>query len=361
MNTSPYSTDKLSAYPSKIAKFRDGQDPGLVTVHLMPQNLCNQNCSFCSYRMDGNKNASEFDKKSHIPPGEMFALIRDMKEMGVRGVELTGGGEPLAYPHIVDTVAALVLAGMSIGLVTNGTLLTEEMAEKIGPALSWARVSIDCSNPETYATMRRTKPGQFDKAWGAVELLRKYAPDDEDYRLGVGFVLSRENWKEPFEFIKMAHESGADNVRMSSTFHSVGAYFSMLPDHSREAVRLTDVAVEKFSSDTFHINNLMEERLNESSILSSQDYDRCPTKDLLCVVEGTGKVYTCCTFTGSDKGCYGNFMEHEGGFKGLWEEKEEWRKNFKACDYCKIPCLYRERNLAMNEMIDAKHTHKEFI
>ncbi|MCU7936715.1 MAG: hypothetical protein KZQ99_17880 [Candidatus Thiodiazotropha sp. (ex Dulcina madagascariensis)] len=80
-----------------------------------------------------------------------------------------------------------------------------------------------------------------------------------------------------------------------------------------------------------------------------------------------GKVYTCCTFTGSFKGLYGNFMEHPGGFRGLWEESGAWRKNLLASEYCDCSCLYRDRNHAMNELIDGiqeagpAHIHKEFI
>ena len=61
-------------------------------------------------------------------------------------------------------------------------------------------------------------------------------------------------------------------------------------------------------------------------------------------------------------------MEHPGGFKGLWEEKAQWRKDFDASKYCTISCLYKDRNIAMNKLIDSTDEikpqdslHREFI
>jgi hypothetical protein len=122
-----------------------------------------------------------------------------------------------------------------------------------------------------------------------------------------------------------------------------------------------------FTSPSFKVHNLIPIRQWEVAH-PTQDYVRCPTKDVLCVVEGSCKVYTCCTFTGSAKGLYGRFIDHAGGFKGLWLEKAEWRRKFSAEKYCTCACLYRDRNMAMNELIDGpilvtqqNKLHREFI
>ena len=49
-----YATDKLGSHPEIVAKLRKGEST-LTSVHLMPQNLCNHSCSFCSYRLPDNK------------------------------------------------------------------------------------------------------------------------------------------------------------------------------------------------------------------------------------------------------------------------------------------------------------------
>ena len=197
--------------------------------------------------------------------------------------------------------------------------------------------------------------------------LRKHAPDDPEYRLGVGFVLCNYNAAEVHDFVRMAKDHGADNVRLSVTYSDQNDKFFVDHDAVAAALDAADQAEADFGDDSFRVHNLMRTRWNEV-LLHGQDYKRCPTKDLLCVVEGECKVYTCCTFTGSLQGLYGKFTDHPGGFKGLWEEKAGWRLDFDASKYCQCCCLYQKRNNAMNALIAGEgeapaggHVHSEFI
>lgn len=360
-----YAVDKLAAHPETLAKLRATGEGTLTSVHLFPQNLCNQRCSFCSYRLPGNKNSSSFEEGAHIPWPAMQSLLADFAAMGVQGIEVTGGGEPLAYPYTDQLWTALAQSEFATALVTNGTLLKNPSL--VSERLKWARVSVDAATPETYARMRKAPEAHFHRAWRAVESLRACAPDDPEYRLGVGFVLSNENVDEVYETTRLARERGADNVRLSVTFSDSHLGYFKNRDALKRAEAESLRAVADFDGDAFRVHNLIPTRLWETAH-PTQDYRRCPTKDVLCVVEGEGKVYTCCTFTGSLSGLYGKFTEHPGGFRGLWEEKSQWRKDFDASSYCNVSCLYRSRNLAMNALIDApdmppaqEHVHREFI
>ncbi len=364
---SPYASDKLLAHPTALQQLRtDGTAP-LISVHLMPQNTCNQRCSFCSYRLPDNKNSSHFDEGVHIPWEHMLPLLTDFREMGVKGIEVTGGGEPLAYPHHDLLWEVLGRSDFATALVTNGTLI-KDRAELITRKMKWARVSIDASTAEAYVAVRHCPKEHYQKAWRAVTELRRHAPDDPDFRLGVGFVLCNENIDQVYEFVELASMSGADNVRLSSTFSDQGVDFYDDKKALELAIVNSERAVEDFSTDSFTVHNLIPTRTWETAH-PTQDYGRCPSKDMLCVVEGECKVYTCCTFTGSVHGLYGKFTEHPDGFQGLWADFREWRRDFRADEYCHCACLYRGRNLAMNKIIDSEEApatcgsmlHQEFI
>ena len=352
-----YATDKLLAHPEAIAALRAGGSK-LTTVHLMPQNVCNQRCSFCSYRLPDNKNSEAFDERAHLSLDHLSDLCIDFDAMGVQGVEVTGGGEPLAHPNAQFMWTLMAHHTFATALVTNGTLMTEQLARLIGASgLKWARVSIDAGTPETYAKMRKTPEAHFEKAWNAVRLLREHAPDDPDFRLGVGFVLCNENVDELPTFIARARDSGADNVRLSLTFSDRNREFFDDPEKVSEVAELSK-QIAATSTDAFTIHNQIPQRWYEVTH-PTQDYRRCPTKDLLCVIEGRGDVYTCCTFTGSLKGRYGNI--EPDGFRALWEKGDAFRRNLDASKYCTCACLYRDRNLAMNRIIDSDQIHTEFI
>lgn len=367
MTNNAYATDKLAAHPDVLADLRAGGAGRLISVHLMPQNLCNHSCSFCSYRLDQNHNSEAFNEKASIPIGALDSLLADFYSMGVQGVEVTGGGEPLAYKHSDYLWRRLGFYGFATALVTNGSLMHDAAPLICSTKLKWARVSIDSSTNRTHATMRRCPPDHFARAWRAVEQLRRYAPADPEFRLGVGFVLCNENWKEVYGFVKMAKEHGADNVRLSATYSDQHlAYFG--PDVSLKDAEYASVqAKADFEDENFKVHNQIPTRLHEIEH-PFQDYERCTTKDVLCVVEGEGKVYTCCTFTGSNKGLMGNILTNPKGFRGVWEDNAAWRKSFNAKEYCTVSCLYRGRNLAMIDLIEAKEQvpateamHREFI
>lgn len=359
--TDGYSIDKLVAHPGAIEDLRMGMSR-LLTVHLMPQNVCNHSCDFCSYRLDGNKNSEIFDAHTHIPWDDMVGLLDDLQAYDVKGIEVTGGGEPLVYPHNTKLWTELNRRGFCTALVTNGTRLSEKLAELVTPNMKWARVSLDAGSRETYTRTRRCPGSHWTKARTAINLLREHAPDDPEFRLGVGFVLSKLNSAEIFDVCHIAKEEGADNIRLSAAFTHQGVdFFGMSEAQLLECAYDAEQAKRNYEDETFTVHNLLSPRLRDLQVHTEQDYPRCPTQQLLCVVEGSGKVYTCCTLTGSSKGIQGNFIAHPQGFRGVWEEAEEFRKNLDPSEYCKLTCLYRDRNIVMNRIIDAEVIHKEFI
>jgi sulfatase maturation enzyme AslB (radical SAM superfamily) len=253
--------------------------------------------------------------------------------------------------------------GFAIGLVTNGTLVDRWKDEilKLGESLRWVRVSIDAAERDTYMNMRRAAPGQFDKAWEAVSWFSQQGPGfHREFEIGVGFVQSNPNMGEAEEFIRMAMNYGADNVRLSMTFSDKHRDFF-------EDAEAADAEVEKsrhytrlYGRTDFAVHNMMPSRWGQMSN-PVQDYEKCYMKDLICVVEGECKVYTCCTFAGSLQGLYGKFNEHPGGFRGLWESTEQTRQQWDAREKCKVFCLYRDRNLEMIDIVSKESAHKEFV
>jgi len=87
-----------------------------VTVCFRITRKCNYTCEFCQAPFNG----IEFTRQQ----------IRDVLiELAARGtieIKFTGG-EPLASPNIQDAIATARNLGMNVTVITNGTLLVEEM------------------------------------------------------------------------------------------------------------------------------------------------------------------------------------------------------------------------------------------
>jgi len=121
----------------------------LRKVYIEPTNACNLKCRTCI------RNIWE------EPLGQMsqrtFArTIEGLRAFSpVPAVFIGGFGEPLAHPDIVKMVIQAKSLGASVELITNGTLLTQDMSHKLieaGLDLLW--VSIDGTTPSSYADVR---------------------------------------------------------------------------------------------------------------------------------------------------------------------------------------------------------------
>lgn len=357
MSENIYSTQKILHHLDKIKGLREKRQLNPVQMHLMPENRCNHSCLFCSYRIAENKNASMFDCKSHIPLDVLRKLIRDFKTMGGQAFEITGGGEPLLYPNIKFLFEEMNRFDLDYSLVSNGVLLTEELAKIAAPKMTWARISIDAATPMTYGAIRRTTPDNFQKALQAVELLRKYSRNEE-FRLGVGFVVTNDNYKEIYSACKMARDAGADNIRISAVFHPDGYNYFKKETITQGSI-LSGMAARDLTDEEFKVYDLFDERVGNCK-LGRQDYRFCGTKELLCVVGGDCNVYTCCSLAFNKKGLIGNIEKQD--FAELWSsaKKEKMFEEFDASQICGYMCLYESRNRFINSLL-TKPQHVNFI
>ena len=351
---SPYSIGKLAFHPEHVEAFRAGKRLAPVQIHLMPQNRCNHSCGFCSYRLENWKNSVQFDDSQAIPWSILEPTLRDAREMGVKAIELTGGGEPFLYPEIDKLVELIDELGFDLGIVSNGTPITAARAQRISmvPRWLWARVSIDAGTPETYCAVRMVAATHWALAWGAIRNLARARNGRADRRVGVGFVVTRENYAEVFDFCKLAKEAGADNVRLSVRFGPDGNdyYGPGQLDRAEEDARRAERVLNE--PGRFQVMNLIGERRSNQAA-SVQDYEPCYAMRMLCVVGGDSKVYTCCTLAFNPAGEMGDLRKTS--FRELWSGPagDAFFEKFSVRERCKVACLYERRNLAMISLVDS--------
>ena len=116
-----------------------------IHIQFLPTNACNLRCNFCS--------CSERDRGLSMDWAKVPGVIRELHHLGCKAVTITGGGEPLMYPHINDTIWAFTNVGIKVGLVTNGELLYYHTGALRD--VTWCRISHADDRPFTqdYAKM----------------------------------------------------------------------------------------------------------------------------------------------------------------------------------------------------------------
>jgi len=121
----------------------------LARIYLEPTNRCNLDCVTCIRH-------SWDEPLGEMTSGVFSRILGSIKELGIQPSIFMGGqGEPLSHPHIVDMVRELKSIGSNVELITNGMLLTRDLAEQlIGAGLDMLWVSLDGATPESYKDVR---------------------------------------------------------------------------------------------------------------------------------------------------------------------------------------------------------------
>jgi MoaA/NifB/PqqE/SkfB family radical SAM enzyme len=132
----------------------------LIPIHIqfIPTNKCNLNCKYCSC---ANRNKSE-----EIDFLIAKQIIDKCKKLGTKAVTLTGGGEPLIYPHITDLIDYFHSYDIKIGLTTNGLLL-DKIPYTTLSKVTWCRISNDDYRKFTssYSSMLERVISNVDIDW----------------------------------------------------------------------------------------------------------------------------------------------------------------------------------------------------
>ena len=127
-----HSYTSADSIPPKLLLNSGVKDLLPIHVQWMPTNKCNLNCKFCS--------CSERNKSLEMDITKAKAVIQELSGLGCKAVTVTGGGEPLCHPQIVEMLECFAEHDIAIGLVTNGTLINK-LDKKTLSLLTWCRIS----------------------------------------------------------------------------------------------------------------------------------------------------------------------------------------------------------------------------
>lgn len=104
-----------------------------ITLQVAPTSRCNLKCSFCS-------NAKR-NKHEDLDINVLKRFILDLKKIGLKAVEITGGGDPTMYDEINELISFCHKIKLDVGMITNGILLGKVIEKENLDILKWVRIS----------------------------------------------------------------------------------------------------------------------------------------------------------------------------------------------------------------------------
>lgn len=139
LNTFTSTGSKLLNHPEAIMQFKMGYGTP-ISLQIGPTSRCNLNCGFCS-----NVNRSSHQD---LDVRQLGVLLYELKGIGLKVVEWTGGGDPTCYPEINAAIEIADHLHLDQGMITNGLLLTTKLQWSSLQRLKWLRVSMNCLDYE---------------------------------------------------------------------------------------------------------------------------------------------------------------------------------------------------------------------
>jgi MoaA/NifB/PqqE/SkfB family radical SAM enzyme len=183
----------------------------LRRVYIEPTNACNLNCLTCMRNV--------WDEPQGRMGTETFERILDsLRSFSPLPMVFFGGlGEPLFHPHIIEMIASVKAIGARVEMITNGTLLSDTLAEEIiDSGLDFLWVSIDGATAESYMDIRlgdvlpqvienlKRLCSRRDAAYG-------YTP-----QIGIAFVAMRRNIADLPSVMRLGAELGVKRYSITN-------------------------------------------------------------------------------------------------------------------------------------------------
>lgn len=203
-NISLQDEKKISEALMKKGFYSSSHTFPLSSLHFELTNRCNAFCRHC-YNDSGNKN-----KIDNMTPEKWFDFTEYLISKGGVFECLVSGGEPLLIGEkLFDIMDALHEDGTIFLLMSNGYLLSKEIAAKLAKyRYHWLQISIDGSD-KSYHDWFRQVNGSWDKAIQAAQNV-----SNAGIPLKIAHCITPYNIEYIDDMCSLAYSLGATSIRM---------------------------------------------------------------------------------------------------------------------------------------------------
>jgi len=192
------------------------------SVDLSITHRCNLRCAYCAHF------ESPGDVQADLPTDVWLSFFEELSRLAVLNVCLSGG-EAFMREDLKELIQGIVKNRMRFRILSNGTLITNEMATFIASTgrCNTVQVSIDGSTPITHDARRG--PGNFARAMEGLAALRR-----QGISASVRVTIHRKNVHDLEEIARLL----IDEVGLSG-FSTNSAGYLGLCRRNAERVQLT--------------------------------------------------------------------------------------------------------------------------
>lgn len=348
--------NKIQYHSERMSEWQTtGDTKAPVTVKIDLTNVCNHNCPGC---IDADLIANDNNELSY---DLLTSLLDDMKSMGIKGINYTGGGEPTAHKRFADVIRYTAKLGFDIGLICNGSLFHKKSIpmEELLPHFSWIRVSLDSYDNETHIRTHGSK-ATFDRTIENMrDLVRIKQENNLGVTLGAGYItnqyedMDRQCWR----FVELCKDIGVDYAQLRPSFGFFFDYKKISPEEWKKIFE----DLRKYETENFKLV-IDEGKFNKIfSGKTGRTYNTCHAQAFKSTsITALGGVYICCSLSGAKEGLVGNIKKQK--FSDIWsgEKRKKVLKNLQV-KKCPKLCVGDNLNEFLEKFRNNKPDHVNFL
>lgn len=351
-----------------MKNWAEGGKAGPFNLKLAVTDRCNLNCVHCDFKATIEDSDTYPEQQEELSKEQLLSVVDMAKEMDIKQIVIVGGGEPFCAPEkLMEAMKRIKEHGMEGVLVTNGTLITEEMCKKM-VEINWNLLCFSLDGPNAKVNDELRGEGSFGNA--VKNMLRinyfKEKLGESQPNIQIMSVMTNKIHDKMREMIELANYTNSKQIKLLNlTVH--GGKNEWLKPNEEELEHLkknidgnmalaSDYGV-KINLDIFKDERVVEESEEmkdivkenegqfESDILSSY----CYKPWLSLCVSAKGVVSQCMTFEDPRNP---NLNENDRNLKEIWYENDwfsELRRKLTEgdlpdfCSGCCAPWVIEEK------------------
>jgi len=297
---------------------------------------CNYRCIFCEWFSPLLKQVrKQIASQNCMSIDDFKRVTRDLSELGTKVLLIGNIEEPFLDAQLMEKIEYAKQHKLRCFLITNGSLINEENAEKIVDLkLDYLNVSINATTPETYPKIHINQTEDtFQRIVSMMSLIEKLKEKKRTSfpRTRLSMVVCNRNYQDTAKLVELCHEIGVKNAlikRFISSTKEIVEELELTSKQEEETKRYLATASESAKQLGVNIDMEWAEWTSAQRAPSNLNMP-CYYGWLFSVIDADGNVYPCCFQERSPSSAIGNIRKDE--FSTLWSSKEyqAFRRNFK--------------------------------
>jgi MoaA/NifB/PqqE/SkfB family radical SAM enzyme len=350
--------EKLFEHLDRLHQLKTtGSTVAPINVEIDLSNRCSLGCEWCHFAYTHTRGplaGKRAKPQGSTAGGDLMdtalakRIVVQLVDADVRSITWTGGGEPTLHPDFDDIVEFAWAWRISQGLYTHGGHITEKRAALLKETLTFVYVSLDAATAEAY---KRDKG--VNRFAAACEGVRRLVAAKGEAAVGVGFLVTENNWRDIPAMVELGRELGADYVQFRPTV----LYDQEYPNAPAENTYWMGLAIVELTKARNLNPDIVEAdtvRFRQYQTWQGHGYQTCFWSTLQTCVTPNGKAWACVNKREHAAAEIGDLSVE--AFADVWERHTA----VPVTDDCRVMCRGHLANQALDKIM-APHLHAEFV